>query len=132
MRCVSREAGSLARCPAGGGARRAARLVLTRGARAQRYPHIMLTSSFKDTRVGFWEPAKLAARLRATALEGSGTLLLVTSFENGHFGTGGRTGQLADFAREAAFMQRAFEMTGQGIGEDKCDFQCKKGGWLGA
>ncbi|KAJ1480601.1 prolyl oligopeptidase family-domain-containing protein [Baffinella frigidus] len=100
--------------------------------RAQRYPHMMLTASFNDTRVGFWEPAKLAAKLRAVASDTSGTLLLITSFENGHFGTGGRVGHLADLAREAAFLQRAFKMTSLGVSEDKCDFECKKGGWLGA
>lgn len=83
---------------------------LTRGAcvdQLQRYPPIYATASYNDTRVGYWEPAKWVARLRASASPDSGVLLLHTEFEGGHFGSGGRAGYLADIAREYAFLYLA-------------------------
>jgi len=73
----------------------------------QRYPAIYATASYNDTRVGYWEPAKWVARLRASASPDSGVLLLHTEFEGGHFGSGGRAGYLADIAREYAFLYLA-------------------------
>ncbi|EKX54968.1 hypothetical protein GUITHDRAFT_131936 [Guillardia theta CCMP2712] len=72
-----------------------------------RYPPIYLTAALNDTRVGYWEPAKWAAKVRHEGGEGSGPVLLQTAFEGGHFGTGGKTGYLQDQAREAAFLYLA-------------------------
>jgi len=71
-----------------------------------RYPPMLVTASLKDIRVPFWQPAKFVAKLRATALEGSGPILLQTSFDSGHFGDGGGlTTYVDEAAKELAFLQ---------------------------
>jgi oligopeptidase B len=54
------------------------------------YPSIFAITSLNDTRVGYHEPAKWIARLRATATEDSGPFLLKTEMEAGHAGRSGR------------------------------------------
>ncbi|NUR26246.1 MAG: S9 family peptidase [Catenulispora sp.] len=61
------------------------------------YPEILAVTSLNDTRVGYHEPAKWIARLRATAT--GGRFLLRTEMEAGH---GGRSGRY-DAWREEAF-----------------------------
>ncbi len=59
------------------------------------YPDLLLTAGFNDPRVAYWEPAKFAARLRATK-NGDGLVLIQTNFSAGHAGASGRY----DFLRE--------------------------------
>jgi oligopeptidase B len=56
------------------------------------YPPILARTSVNDTRVGYHEPAKWIARLRATAANGaSRDILLKTEIESaGHGGKSGR------------------------------------------
>ena len=54
----------------------------------RRYPPMLLTGGLNDTRVGFWEPAKLIARLRAANPENP--VLLRTEMGVGHGGPSGR------------------------------------------
>jgi oligopeptidase B len=63
---------------------------------ATQYPAILATTSLNDTRVGFHEPAKWIARLRAVAT--SGDFLLKTEMEAGH---GGRSGRYDSWHQEA-------------------------------
>lgn len=67
------------------------------------YPNILLTAGVNDPRVSYWEPAKLAAKLRATATGGS-LLLLKTEMGAGHFGPSGRYEQWKETALEYAFL----------------------------
>jgi oligopeptidase B len=60
------------------------------------YPAIFALTSLNDTRVGFHEPAKWIARLRATA--SGGPFLLKTEMEAGH---GGRSGRYDAWQEEA-------------------------------
>ncbi len=53
--------------------------------RARRYPPMMLTAALNDTRVGFWEAVKFAARVRDRRTD-DGLLLLFVSEDEGHFG----------------------------------------------
>ncbi len=71
--------------------------------RAQAYPAMLLTAGISDPRVTYWEPAKLAARLRATKL-GDSLLLLRTNMEAGHFGRSGRFEMLREVAEQFAFV----------------------------
>jgi oligopeptidase B len=65
---------------------------------ARDYPHMLITAGLNDPRVAYWEPAKWAAKLRATKTD-TNRLLLRTSMATGHGGASGRY----DSLREAAF-----------------------------
>ncbi|MEY9905962.1 oligopeptidase B [Catenulispora sp. MAP12-49] len=64
---------------------------------AVQYPSILAITSLNDTRVGFHEPAKWIARLRAEA-GGEQDFLLKTEMEAGH---GGRSGRYSSWQEEA-------------------------------
>lgn len=65
---------------------------------AKAYPHLLITAGLNDPRVQYWEPAKWAAKLRATKTD-SHRLLLKTNMGAGHGGASGRY----DFLKEIAF-----------------------------
>ncbi|MCK4510357.1 S9 family peptidase [bacterium] len=67
------------------------------------YPDMLITASLNDPRVQYWEPAKWAARLRATKT-GDGVLLLKTNMGAGHGGASGRYERYRERAFEYAFM----------------------------
>ena len=69
----------------------------------QAYPNILLTAGLNDPRVSYWEPAKLAAKLRATKTD-SNALLLKTDTTSGHGGPSGRYDHLEETAFEYAFL----------------------------
>ena len=62
------------------------------------YPPLLLTGGLNDTRVGFWEPAKLVARLRH--LNPDNPALLRMEMGVGHGGPSGRY----DSWREEAYV----------------------------
>jgi oligopeptidase B len=64
------------------------------------YPPVLATTAVGDDRVGFWEPAKWIAALRARAARGP--FLLACQMTGGH-GGGGRGAELALSARMYAF-----------------------------
>ncbi len=66
------------------------------------YPAMLVVASVSDPRVGYWEPAKWVARLRAQAT-GNALLALYTHMQAGHFGSSGRFASLRDTARIYAF-----------------------------
>jgi oligopeptidase B len=70
---------------------------------AQDYPALLVTTSFNDSQVMYWEPAKWVAKLRATK-RGSSPLYLRTNFAGGHGGSSGRYDRLKELAYEYAFM----------------------------
>ena len=57
--------------------------------KAQSYPNLLFFTGLNDTRVGYWEPAKMVAKLRATKTDDN-VLLLKTDFSSGHGGGSGR------------------------------------------
>jgi len=69
----------------------------------QDYPHMLVRGSLNDTRVGYWEPAKWVAKLRANKT-GSQLLLLKVDLEAGHNGASGRYDYLDSQATEYAFI----------------------------
>lgn len=71
----------------------------------QAYPTILITAGLNDPRVSYWEPAKWAARLRATKTD-ENTLLLKTNTGAGHFGPSGRYDRLRETAFDYAFLLR--------------------------
>ena len=75
------------------------------------YPAILITTSFNDSQVMYWEPAKYVARLRTLKTDAN-PLLLKTNMAAGHGGASGRY----DFLREVAF-DYAFMLWQMGISE---------------
>lgn len=71
---------------------------------AKDYPATLVTTSFNDSQVMYWEPAKYVAKLR-TLKTGDGELLLKTKLEAaGHGGASGRYDRWRDRAFEVAWM----------------------------
>jgi oligopeptidase B len=67
------------------------------------YPVLLVTTSFNDSQVMYWEPAKWVAKIRATK-RGSNPVYLRTNFAGGHGGSSGRYNRLKEQAFEYAFM----------------------------
>ena len=71
--------------------------------RPQAYPPIFISGGLNDPRVTYWEPAKWAAKLRATKTDDN-ILLLKTNMGAGHGGKSGRWESLHEAAEENAFV----------------------------
>lgn len=69
----------------------------------QPYPTVFLQGSWHDTRVPYWEPAKLYARLTELGTA-RGPVLLHTDMEAGHGGASGRFKAWHENARQDAFI----------------------------
>ena len=70
---------------------------------AQAYPPMLITGGLNDPRVTYWEPAKWAAKLRATKTDDN-LLLLKTNMGAGHGGKSGRWDALKEDAEAYAFV----------------------------
>jgi oligopeptidase B len=71
--------------------------------RAQRYPTMLVKTSFYDSQVMYWEPAKYVAKLRATKIDDN-PLLFKIEMTAGHGGPSGRYNALRDLAFDYAVM----------------------------
>ncbi len=69
----------------------------------QAYPPMFISGGLNDPRVTYWEPAKWAAKLRATKTDDN-VLLLKTNMGAGHGGKSGRFESLREAAEEHAFV----------------------------
>jgi len=78
---------------------------------AKAYPALLVKTSFNDSQVMYWEPAKYVARLRTEKTDNN-PLLLKTNMAAGHGGASGRY----DYLREVAF-DYAFILTQLGLTE---------------
>jgi oligopeptidase B len=72
------------------------------------YPAMLVRTSFNDSQVMYWEPAKYVARLRTLKTDGN-PLLLLTNMGAGHGGASGRYDRLRDIATDYAFTLRSVE-----------------------
>lgn len=70
---------------------------------AKAYPPMLITGGLNDPRVTYWEPAKWAARLRATRTDDN-LLLLKINMGAGHGGKSGRYDSLHEDAEAYAFV----------------------------
>jgi oligopeptidase B len=71
----------------------------------EEYPNLLVTGGLHDPRVGYWEPAKLVAKLRRLAAKKAGKLLLLKlEMGAGHFSQSGRFDKLKEVAQEHAFL----------------------------
>ena len=71
--------------------------------KAQAYPPMLITGGLNDPRVTYWEPAKWAAKLRATKTDDN-LLLLKINMGAGHGGKSGRWDRLKEVAEAYAFV----------------------------
>ena len=67
------------------------------------YPAMLVKTSFNDSQVMYWEPAKYVAKLR-TLKTNNNFLLLKTNMAAGHGGSSGRYDYLKEIAFDYAFM----------------------------
>ena len=73
------------------------------------YPWMLVTTSLNDSQVGYWEPAKWVAKLRAMKTD-SNPLYLKVNMAGGHGGSSGRYDVLRERAFRYAFMLDAVGM----------------------
>jgi oligopeptidase B len=68
------------------------------------YPAMLVTTSFHDSQVMYWEPAKYVARLRTVKTDHNPLLLKIKMDPAGHGGASGRYDKLKDQAFEYSWM----------------------------
>ena len=68
------------------------------------YPAMLVTTSFNDSQVMYWEPAKYVARLRTLKDDSTPLLLKIKMEPAGHGGASGRYDRLKDTAFEYAWL----------------------------
>jgi len=76
------------------------------------YPWMLVTTSLNDSQVGYWEPAKWVAKLRALKTD-SNPLYIKINMAGGHGGSSGRYDVLRERAFRYAFMLDAVGMANQ-------------------
>ncbi len=79
--------------------------------RKQDYPAILVTTSYNDSQVMYWEPAKYVAKLRTLKTDGNALLLKCKMDPAGHGGASGRYDALKDKAFEMAWMMQQVGIT---------------------
>lgn len=75
------------------------------------YPAILVTTSFNDSQVMYWEPAKYVAKLRTLKTDANPLLLKIKMDPAGHGGASGRYDALKDKAFEMAWMLQQVGIT---------------------
>jgi protease II len=85
--------------------------------KAQNYPHMLFTTGVNDTRVGYWEPAKMVAKLRDVKTDDN-LLLLKTNLSAGHGGGSGRYDGLKELAYQYAVI---FDIFAEDIKEEAAE-----------
>jgi len=77
---------------------------------AKQYPSLLVKTSFNDSQVMYWEPAKYVAKMRSLKTD-KNPLLLVTNMGAGHGGASGRYDRLREIALDYAFMLQQVGIT---------------------
>ncbi|WP_347938599.1 S9 family peptidase [Rickettsia oklahomensis] len=75
--------------------------------KAQNYPALFITCGISDPRVGYWEPAKWVAKLRALKTDNN-PLLLKINMDTGHDSSASRFDYLKETAEELVFIFKVF------------------------
>ena len=70
---------------------------------AKNYPDMLVRTSFNDSQVMYWEPAKYVAKMRATRTDHNILILKVNMDPAGHGGASGRYDRLHDVAFDYAY-----------------------------
>jgi len=72
--------------------------------RAQDYPTLLIHSALRDNAVPYWEPAKIAAKLRAMKTDSNPLIFKILLEGGGHAGLSARTDKLKEEAFRFAFI----------------------------
>jgi oligopeptidase B len=75
------------------------------------YPSLFVTAGLYDSQVGYFEPSKWVAKLRAVKTD-QNQLLFLTEMDAGHAGDSGRLGYLEERAKIAAWLLDRAKQTG--------------------
>ena len=75
------------------------------------YPSILVTTSYNDSQVMYWEPAKYVAKLRTLKTDANPLVLKTKMEPAGHGGASGRYDALRDYAFEVAWMLKQVGIT---------------------
>jgi oligopeptidase B len=78
---------------------------------AKAYPALLVTTSYNDSQVMYWEPAKYVARLRTLKTDQNPLVLKTKMQPAGHGGASGRYDALKDRAFELAWMLKQVGIT---------------------
>ena len=78
---------------------------------AKAYPWMLVTTSFNDSQVMYWEPSKWVAKLRARKTDAN-PLYFKVNLAGGHGGSSGRYDRLREIAFRYAFMLDAVGLAG--------------------
>ena len=78
---------------------------------ARDYPAMLVKTSFNDSQLMYWEPAKYVARLRATKTD-SNPLVFKVNMAGGHGGSSGRYDKLREAAFDYAFLLMQLKVAG--------------------
>ena len=76
------------------------------------YPAMLVKTSFNDSQVMYWEPAKYVAKMR-TLKTGASPLILKTNMAAGHGGASGRYDHLREIAFDYAFILSQLGLVGR-------------------
>ena len=79
---------------------------------ARAYPIMLVRTSYNDSQVMYWEPAKWVARLRATKTDSNPLLFKVKMEPAGHGGASGRYDRLRDVAFDQSFVLTELGLAG--------------------
>ncbi|MBI2567020.1 MAG: S9 family peptidase [Candidatus Schekmanbacteria bacterium] len=93
------------------------------------YPHVLLRGGFTDPRVPYWEPAKMAAKLREHTTSGKDVLLL-TQLAAGHMGASGRYERFREVAANYCFILWKLGLAGVPPAVDRAVFREEVAGGL--
>jgi oligopeptidase B len=77
---------------------------------AKAYPTILVRTSFDDSQVGYWEPSKYVAKLRALKTDNNPLVFLI-NMHGGHGGSSGRYDSIREDTFNYAFMLYQFGIT---------------------
>eukprot|EP00455_Lapot_gusevi_P025286 TRINITY_DN2655_c0_g1_i2.p1 TRINITY_DN2655_c0_g1~~TRINITY_DN2655_c0_g1_i2.p1 ORF type:complete len:118 (-),score=15.45 TRINITY_DN2655_c0_g1_i2:77-430(-) len=75
-----------------------------RNMKQTRYPHFFLSAGFHDPRVGYWEVAKYATRLRMHNTDPDRMIIFRCNMEGGHFMSEGREERRREMSEIWAFL----------------------------
>ena len=79
---------------------------------AKAYPAMLVRSSYNDSQVMYWEPAKYVAKLRSLKTDSNPLLFKINMDPAGHGGASGRYDRLKDVAYDYAFVVRELTTAG--------------------
>ena len=79
---------------------------------AKAYPTMLVRSSYNDSQVMYWEPAKYVAKLRSLKTDSNPLLFKINMDPAGHGGASGRYDRLKDVAYDYAFVVRELTTAG--------------------